>query len=253
MTSQTPRGVIILGATSAMAEATARLYAAEGARLMLMGRRAERLADIAQDLKARGAAQVETEVLDLAQPENARARLAELAARIGGVRDVLVFYGVLGDQGRAETDLAHAREILDVNFTSTAEWCLAAAGLLEAQQSGALVVVGSVAGDRGRQSNYVYGASKAGLAALVQGIAHRLALRGGGARAVLVKPGFVDTPMTGHIEKGGPLWAKPEAIAQAVRRAADRGGAVVYAPWFWRFILLIIRLLPEPIFHKSKL
>lgn len=253
MTSSAPRGVIILGATSAMAEATARLYAKEGARLMLVGRRGERLADIAQDLRARGAAQVETEALDLARPEDAGARLAALAGRIGGVDDVLVFYGILGDQARAEGDLAHAREILDVNFTSTAAWCLAAAGLLEAQRRGALVVVGSVAGDRGRQSNYVYGAAKAGLGVLVQGIAHRLALRGGKARAVLVKPGFVDTPMTGHLAKGGPLWAKPDAIAQVVRRAADKGGAVVYAPWFWRFILLIIRLLPEPVFHKSKL
>ena len=106
-----------------------------------------------------------------------------------------------------------------------------------------LVVIGSVAGDRGRQSNYLYGAAKAGLATLVQGLAHRMALHAPkGARAVLVKPGFVDTPMTAGMKKGGPLWASPAAIAAIVRRAADKGGPIVYAPWFWRYILLIIRL-----------
>jgi decaprenylphospho-beta-D-erythro-pentofuranosid-2-ulose 2-reductase len=253
MTSPTPRSVIVLGATSAIAEATARLYAKEGASLLLAGRRADRMAQIAADLKARGAAKVEIESLDLGRPSDARAQLAAMAARCGGATDILVFYGVLGDQARAEAEMDHAREILAVNFTSAAEWCLAAADLIEAQGHGALVVVGSVAGDRGRQSNYVYGASKAGLGVLVQGIAHRLALRGKAARAVLVKPGFVDTPMTDHLAKSGPLWASPDAIAQVVRRSADSGPAVVYAPWFWRFILLIIRLVPQPIFHKSKL
>lgn len=247
------RKVVILGATSAIAEATARLYAAEGAALALVGRNAGRLGEIAADLKARGAAAAEVEATDLVRTQDAQAQLQALAARLGGLDDVLLFYGVLGDQARAESDMAHAREILDVGFTSAAEWCLASASILEAQGRGALVVIGSVAGDRGRQSNYVYGAAKAGLGVLVQGIAHRLALRGRGARAVLVKPGFVDTPMTDHLKKGGPLWASPGAVAQVVRKAADKGGPIVYAPFFWRFILLVIRLVPAPIFHKTRL
>lgn len=247
------RKVVILGATSAIAEATARLYAAEGAALALVGRNAGRLAEIAADLKARGAAGVEVEASDLARPHDAQAQLQALGDRLGGVDDVLLFYGVLGDQARAEAEMAHAREILDVGFTSAAEWSLAAANLLEAQGRGALVVIGSVAADRGRQSNYVYGAAKAGLGVLVQGLAHRLALRGRGARAVLVKPGFVDTPMTDHLKKGGPLWASPEAVAKVVRKAADKGGPIVYAPFFWRLILLVIRLVPAPIFHKTRL
>jgi NAD(P)-dependent dehydrogenase (short-subunit alcohol dehydrogenase family) len=113
-----------------------------------------------------------------------------------------------------------------------------------------LVVIGSVAGDRGRASNAVYGAAKAGIGTLVQGLAHRLA--GTGARAVLVKPGFIDTPMTAHLPKGGPLWAKPEAIAQVIVKAASGAAPVVYAPWFWRFILLIVRLVPAGIFHRTK-
>ncbi|RAK60851.1 acetoacetyl-CoA reductase [Phenylobacterium hankyongense] len=247
-----PRRIVILGATSAMAEATARLYAAEGAALVLVGRRLDRLEEIRADLLARGASAAEAVAADLARPDAAADQLAAWAGP-QGADAVLLFYGVLGDQAQAERDPAIAREILSVNFTSAAEWCLAAANLLEAQRRGALVVIGSVAGDRGRQSNYVYGAAKAGLGVLVQGIAHRLALRNTGARAVLVKPGFVDTPMTDGLPKGGPLWAKPEAIARIVRASAQGGGPVVYAPWFWRFIMLIIRLVPAPLFHKRPL
>lgn len=246
--------VLILGATSAIGEATARLYAEEGARLLLVGRNRARLEDSAADLIARGASGCELEVLDLGEVKDARDALDRMSASLGGLDHVLLFYGVLGEQSRAEQDTAHAQEVINVNFSSAAVWCLAAAERLEMQGHGSLVVVGSVAGDRGRQSNYVYGAAKAGLATLVEGIAHRLALRTGRkARAVLIKPGFVDTPMTAGLRKGGPLWATPQKIAIIIRRAADRNRTVVYAPGFWRLILLVIRLLPTPLFHKLKL
>lgn len=112
-------------------------------------------------------------------------------------------------------------------------------------------MIGSVAGDRGRASNYVYGASKAGLRALVEGIAHRLARSG--ARAVLIKPGFVDTPMTQGIPNKGLLWARPEAVAKVIVAAADRGPPVVYAPWFWQGIMLVVRNTPAFIFHRTNL
>jgi decaprenylphospho-beta-D-erythro-pentofuranosid-2-ulose 2-reductase len=250
--------VIILGATSAIAEAVARLYAAEGAALVLAGRNAERLLAIARDLKARGAALTKTEALDLAQPGAAEDAVPRLIAQLGSVDHILLFYGSLGDQARAEREMAHARDILQVNLTSAAEWSLASANVLEAQGHGSLIVIGSVAGDRGRQSNYVYGAAKAGLATLVQGIAHRFAQTkqvdpAKRLRAVLIKPGFVDTPMTVGMKKGGPLWSTPAAIAPIIRKAADRGGAIVYAPWFWRPILLSIRLMPAPLFHRLPL
>lgn len=249
-----PLRVIILGATSAIAEATARLYAQEDARLLLAGRNAGHLDQISADLLARGATSAIVETLDLGETGIAARALDRMIETLGGVDHVLLFYGILGDQARAETDEAYAAAVLETNFNSAAQWCLAAAARLEKQGRGSLVVIGSVAGDRGRQSNYVYGAAKAGLGVLVQGIAHRLAIRQPkGARAVLVKPGFVDTPMTAGMKKGGPLWAKPEAIAAIVRKAADRGGPIVYAPWFWRVILLVIRLVPAPIFHKVRL
>ncbi len=242
--------VVILGALSAVAVAVARRYATQGARIAIVARREVELNALAADLTARGAASVHAAVLDLAAVKPGEA-LPGLIDAVGGLDVVVLAYGALTDQTRAESDLAYAADQLNTNFTSAALWSLAAADVLSRQDSGVLVAIGSVAGDRGRQSNYVYGAAKAGLAVLVQGIAHRLAA--GKARAVIVKPGFIDTPMTAHLDKGGPLWAKPEAIADVIVKAADGGAPVVYAPWFWKFILLIIRVVPAPIFHKTKL
>ena len=152
----------------------------------------------------------------------------------------------------AERDPGEAARIIDVNFTAAVPWCLAAAALLERQKAGRLVVVSSVAGDRGRQSNYVYGAAKAGLSVLVEGIAHRLARSG--AHAVAIKAGFVDTPMTAHLKRGGLLWAKAATVARDIKAAAERPGRpVVYTPWFWRFIMLVVRNVPAFIFHKTRL
>jgi decaprenylphospho-beta-D-erythro-pentofuranosid-2-ulose 2-reductase len=248
--SETPKRVAILGAASAIAEATARLWAAKGARIALVGRNADRLAAIAADLKARGAADVQPIVADCATVD-AAAELKQIVERLGGLDVLLLAYGVLGEQSELIADPKATADLLQTNFTSAALWSQAAADLFERQGSGALLVIGSVAGDRGRASNYVYGASKAGLGILVQGIAHRLAPSG--ARAVLIKPGFVDTPMTASIARKGALWAKPEAIARTIVAAADRGGPVVYAPAFWRGIMFVIRNVPSPIFHKTRL
>lgn len=240
--------VIILGATSAIAAATARLYAKEGADLLLVGRRADRLALIAADLTLRGAARAEIVVRDLSAMAEINTAFASFVAMLGGVDHVLIAYGILGDQTAAERDPPAAETMLRVNFTSAAAWALAAAETLERQGRGSLVVLGSVAGDRGRRGNFIYGAAKAGLATLVEGIAHRFA--GTGARAVIVKPGPTITPMTEGFVRKGLLWASPEQVAVAVRRAADRGGPVTYAPWFWGCIMLIIRFLPTSIFNR---
>jgi short-subunit dehydrogenase len=248
--SADPKRIIILGAASAIAEATARIWAAENARLALVGRRADRLQAIAADLSARGAAAVEPVVADCASAD-AASMLDMIAKKTGGLDVVLVAYGVLGDQSELERDPKAAADLLQTNFLSAAQWCLAAANWFERQRSGALVVIGSVAGDRGRASNYVYGASKAGLGVLVQGLAHRLAKSG--ARAVLIKPGFVDTPMTAHVERKGILWTKPETVGQAIVKAADKGGPVAYAPFYWRWIMTVIRSVPSHIFHRTRL
>jgi decaprenylphospho-beta-D-erythro-pentofuranosid-2-ulose 2-reductase len=247
MTTDRPLRVMILGAGSGIAQATGRLYAGEGAIIGLAGRNLGRLASIADDLRVRGATQVETFDVDFTTAA-VPSTLAAMADKLGGLDHVILTYGVLGEQALAERDLTMAQAIIDVNFRSAAAWSLAVADMLERQGRGSLVVLGSVAGDRGRRSNYIYGAAKAGLAILVEGISHRF--RGTGPRAVIVKPGPTDTAMTAGMTKGGPLWATPEAVAAVVRKAADCGGPVVYAPARWRLIMAIIRMIPAPIFNK---
>jgi decaprenylphospho-beta-D-erythro-pentofuranosid-2-ulose 2-reductase len=242
--------VVIIGATSGIAEAAARIWAARGARFALVARNPEKLSAVAADLKARGAALTETIVADCVEAD-ATAILKQIVEALGGIDIVLLAYAVQGDQKACERDPAATADVLRTNLTSAAAWCLGTASILEAQGYGALLVIGSVAGDRGRASNYIYGATKAGLGVLVQGITHRLAKSG--ARAVLIKPGFVNTPMTAAIANKGLLWAKPEAVASTIVAAAERGPPVVYTPWFWRGIMLIVRNTPAFVFHRTNL
>lgn len=245
------RGVLILGAASAIAEATARQLAASGANLVLVARDAARLQVIAADLTVRGAPKVAARSLDLLEAEPTQELLQGLADEVGGFDTVLIAHGLLGDQAGAEQDAAQAAALIDVNFTSAALWALALARFLERTHgpNGVVAAIGSVAGDRGRASNFVYGAAKAGLAVLMQGLAHRAARRGG-PRAVVFKLGFVDTPMTAALPKGGPLWATPEAVAKVIVKGLNGRSAIVYGPWFWRYVMLIIRLLPQPVMAK---
>ena len=189
--------------------------------------------------------------LDLVESEPTDELLQSLADAIGGFDTALIAHGLLGDQTRAEQDAAHAAALIDVNFTSAGLWALALARRLERTdgRNGVVAAIGSVAGDRGRSSNFVYGAAKAGLAVLMQGLAHRSALHGG-PKAVIFKLGFVDTPMTAEIPKGGPLWATPDAVAKVIVKGLDGRSAIVYGPWFWRYVMLIIRLLPQPVIAR---
>jgi short-subunit dehydrogenase len=252
VSAQPVRRVVILGAQSAIAEACARRFAAEGASLVIVGRDLGRLNEIANDLAARGASQVHAAALDLRTEQRPAERLSEWGHRIGGITHVLIAFGMLGEQARAESDADLARLALETNFTAAALWALAAADHFEKQRAGALIAIGSVAGDRGRASNYIYGAAKAGLGVLIQGIAHRLA-KAGAARAVLIKPGLVDTPMTAHMDAAGALWARPDEIAAIIHRAAQRGGPIIYAPSRWRWIMLAIRSLPSYVMHRTRL
>jgi short-subunit dehydrogenase len=244
------RRVVIFGATSAIAEATARIFASNGDRLCLVGRRPERLDPIAADLRVRGAPQVEVLVADLNETDRHPSLLDEAIARLGGVDTALIAHGSLGDQARCQTDWKAAELELRTNFLSAASLLGTIANHFEKQRSGAVAVISSVAGDRGRQSNYVYGAAKAGLTAFTSGVRNRLAPLG--ITVVTVKPGFVDTPMTAHLAKG-PLFARPEQVARGIHRALVRRRDVVYLPWFWRPIMAIVRAIPEAIFKRLRL
>jgi decaprenylphospho-beta-D-erythro-pentofuranosid-2-ulose 2-reductase len=249
------RRVIVIGALSTIAMHACRLLAAEGAALALLARNESRLNDLAQDLRVRGAVKVATFALDLEACPDPASALTQASDAIGGADVITIFYGYLGDQARAETDPAEAQRIISANFASASAWALTAADLLarQAKPTGVLLGISSVAGDRGRRSNYVYGAAKAGFSVLMQGIAHRFAALPNGPEARLIKFGFVDTAMTAGITKGGPLWTSADDAAKCVLRAFDHGGPIVYAPWFWRWIMLVIRCLPAPLFNRMNI
>jgi short-subunit dehydrogenase len=243
--------ILILGATSAVAQAYARRRAAKGYDFVLAGRRSGRLAAIAADLRASGAASAETIVLDLASIDGIEAQMRNICAQLGEPDEVVIAYGVLGDQASAEHEPAQARALIDSNFTSAAIWLLA---LLKDRLEGhklTVVGIGSVAGDRGRASNFIYGSAKAGFDRFLEGLAHKY--DGSSIRIIRVKPGFVDTPMTAAIEKGGPLWANPDQVAADIERAVEKGWRIVYTPWFWWPIMMIIRHLPWFVFRRLKI
>ena len=242
--------VLIIGATSAIAEATARCYAARGARIFLVARGTARLKDIAEDLRIRGAVAVDHATLDV-NDLSAHAGILEQAwLKLGGIDVALIAHGTLPDQSACESSVETALAEFATNGTSTIALLTALAPGMEAQGRGVLAVISSVAGDRGRQSNYLYGAAKAAVSTFASGLRQRLAKAG--VSVVTIKPGFVDTPMTRDFRKGA-LWAKPDAVARGIVRAADRGSSVVYLPWFWSPIMLVIKCIPEFIFKRIKL
>lgn len=244
------RGVVIFGATSAIAQACARLLAAEGGRFFLVARQADNLNAVADDLRVRGASSVNNAVADLLELGRHRELCRAAQVQLGCIDIAVVAHGVLPDQARCEVDSDQAQRAIAANFTSAASLLLELAPILEAQRQGSLVVFGSVAGDRGKRSNYIYGAAKAGLHVLQQGLMTRLAPLG--VHVLLVKPGFVDTPMTAGFRKG-LLWTTPERAARAIVGAIERRRMTIYVPWYWRAIMLVIRILPDRIFVRLKL
>jgi decaprenylphospho-beta-D-erythro-pentofuranosid-2-ulose 2-reductase len=245
-----PHTVVVLGATSAIAQAYARLRATDS-KFVLLARREDRLANIAADLVARGAPSAECVAMDLSAIDEIERAVEMIHARFGPPRAVVVAYGTLGEQAALERDLAAARSALDVNFTSAALWLLAFLKRRDAASPLTCVVIGSVAGDRGRRTNFIYGAAKGGLDIFVQGLAHAHADTP--VRFVMVKPGFVDTPMTARFVKNGPLWSTPERVAADIDRAVRGGARVVYTPWFWWPIMAMIRRLPWFVFRRLKI
>jgi short-subunit dehydrogenase len=243
-------GVAIFGATSAIAQSVARLYAAEGARFFLAGRNAERLHVVAGDLRVRGAAEVHVHAADFADLATCAPLCIEAARALGAIDVALVAHGTLPDQDACERDDAALREAIAVNFTSYACLLTQVANVLEAQGHGSLAAIGSVAGDRGKRRNYVYGAAKAGIAVLLEGLMGRLARAG--VHVTLVKPGFVDTPMTASFDKG-LLWTSPERAARAIVRAIRARRTTVYVPWFWRWIMAALRVVPQRLFARLDL
>ena len=237
--------VAIFGATSAIAESTARLYAARGARLFLAGRRSERLAQIAADLKVRGAAECATGEIDFDDIAAHAALIDQAVAALGGIDVALIAYGTLPDQAACEASSEAMLGAFHTNGTSIIALMGELGRRLEAPAT--LAVISSVAGDRGRASNGVYGSAKAAVSAAASALRQSLGKRG--VQVLTIKPGLVDSPMTASLPKG-PIWAQPEQVARGIVSAIERRRDVVYLPGFWRLIMLIIRSIPEFVFKR---
>jgi len=245
-----PRRVLILGATSAIAQAVARVYASEGARLALVARNRQYLEVVANDLKVRGASSLWTETADLLDLARHATLVDQAEQALGGLDVALVAHGVLPDQAEAVADVRVAEACWRTNFVSPAALLEAVAHRMEEVGTGTLAVLSSVAGERGMARNYVYGASKAALTAYASGLGQRLATKG--VRVVTVKPGPVGTPMTaGRVSRTG-LLADVDDVGRRIHRGLERGWAVIYAPAYWRLVMAVIRLLPTWLFNRTK-
>ncbi len=242
--------ILIVGAASAIAEAAARRWAAGGNALFLVGRNAGRLEAIAADLRVRGAASVGVFTMDANEVAAHPAMLEAAEKSLGGLDIALVAHGTLPDQKACERSVELTLREIGTNGLSVIALATLLGERFEKQGSGSLAVIGSVAGDRGRQSNYVYGAAKGMVGLFLQGLRNRLASKG--VQVLTVKPGFVDTPMTAAFKKGA-LWAQPDDIAAGILRAIGKKRDVVYLPGFWRAIMAVIRHIPEAVFKRLSL
>jgi len=240
--------VIVLGATSGIAIEVQRQLACRASELVLVARSRERLAQLADDLKLRGAPQVLVYPADLADIAQ-HAGVFEFACRTFPDFDtVLLSYGSMPDQRVAARSVPVLSQELQVNFVSAAAALTLFAADLERRRTGCIAAISSVAGDRGRRSNYVYGSGKGGLSLFLQGLRSRL--YPAGVRVVTIKPGPVRTPMTDQLPNSRHF-ADPRRVARDIIRGLDgRSPDVLYTPAIWRYIMLAVRLIPEPVFKR---
>jgi len=242
--------VLIIGATSAIAEHCTRIWAGRGDALYLVARNEDRLKTIAADLKVRGASQADTCCVDLNDMDSHAAILDAAEAAMGGIDTVLIAHGTLSNQKACEQSVEETLAEIKTNALSLISLLTLIANRFEAQKAGTIAVISSVAGDRGRASNYVYGSSKAMVTAFTSGLRQRL--HKANVAVVTIKPGFVDTPMTAEFKKG-LLWAKPAGVAAKIVKAIDAKKSEVYVPVFWWVVMFVIKVIPSMIFVRTKI
>ena len=248
--------IVIVGATSSIATHCGRLWAQGNVvDLHLLGRDGERLERLAADLRARAAAgsTVQIGVVEFLSGEAIQKTVVALAAK-GNIDIALIAHGSLGDQADCQNDLAKNQAELEVNGVSPVLYAEAFAQQMAQSNHGTLCVIGSVAGDRGRRSNYVYGAAKGLVTRYVQGLQHRFAgVKGNQVKVVLIKPGPTDTPMTAQLKAKGMKLAPVEDVAAGIVAAVAAGKPVAYVPGKWWLIMMVIRHLPSVIFNKMNI
>jgi short-subunit dehydrogenase len=243
--------ILIIGATSAIATACARLWSAENASFFLVARDAVKLEQAVADLKVRGSTTIHTHVTDMNQFESHAEMLDACFATLGNVDIALIAHGTLPDHKACEQDVHLALQEFSSNGLSVIALLTLLANRMEAQHSGTIAVISSVAGDRGRPSNYLYGTAKAAVTTFCEGLRARLFKSG--VHVLTIKPGFVDTPMTHGLPLPGLLVAKPEQVAKDIRSAIVKRKNVVYTPWFWFGIMTVIKSIPNFLFKRMSL
>lgn len=243
--------ILIIGATSAIATACARLWAEQGCEFFLVARNTEKLEQVSADLKARGAKAATTYAMDSVDLAAHSAMLDQCMSRLQQIDIALIAHGTLPEQKACEQDVAVAMQEFANNGTSVIALLTLLAMQLETQRCGTLAVISSVAGDRGRPSNYLYGSAKAAVSTFCEGLRARLFKVG--AHVIDIRPGFVDTPMTQGLPLPALLVAKPEQVARRILSGIEHKTAVLYAPGFWQLIMRIIRSIPQPLFKRLNL
>jgi len=242
--------ILILGATSAIAKHTTRLFAADEDTLYLVARNEGKLSSMKQDMLVRGATDVHYESLDLADETQHEALINRATDAMGSIDIVFIAYGTLAEHKNSIANYDNTLKELQINCLSVISLLTILANQFESQKSGSIAVISSPSGDRGRQSNYIYGTAKGALSIFLQGLRNRLSKSK--VHVLTIKPGFVDTPMTKSFKKGF-LWVNPEVISKGIYTAIKKKREVVYLPFFWRYIMIIIKSIPEKIFKHLSL
>jgi decaprenylphospho-beta-D-erythro-pentofuranosid-2-ulose 2-reductase len=247
------RNILAFGATSAIAHEALRVLVKRGASVYCIGRNPEKLSAVIADLRVRAPVgqTIDGEPADLLDIARHPALFAAARTRLGDLDAVLVAHGTLPDQAHCEASVESALTAINENATSVVSLLTIAANEFSARGGGVIAAISSVAGDRGRRSNYVYGASKSLVTTFLQGLRNRLASRG--IHVVTIKPGFIDTPMTAAMPGKGPLWTSAAQAGRTVADAMDKGRNVVYVPGYWFWIMAILRHIPETIFKRLRL
>jgi len=241
------KNIIIIGATSAISQAVTKQLLSEDVCFHLVARDKNKLDIVANDLKARGCGDAICYQLDFNDFVAHKNLVEAISKSVDNIDTLFICFGIMHTQKECETNVRQAIEQVNSNYTSTVSLLVLFSQVMSNQVSGTIAVVSSVAGDRGRKSNYIYGSAKAGLTTFLEGLRYKLYAQG--INVLTIKPGFVDSPMTAGIEKGA-LWATTEQVATHIIKGIVKRKSIIYVPPFWFYIMLIIKMIPAFIFRK---
>ena len=242
--------ILIVGATSLIAEHCARIWASRGESLFLVGRDSSRLNILTDDLKVRGAKNTSSYIMEASDFDSHLPMLEKAETALGEINTVLIAHGSLSNQDLCQKDVKLTLSEIRINALSVISLLTHIANKFETKKSGTIAIISSVSGEKGRASNYVYGSSKAMVTAFASGLRQRL--HQSNVTVITIKPGYIDTPMTKKYKKG-LLWTKPERVAPTIVQAIDIKREEFYLPQFWGIIMTVIKIMPTTLFKKLKL